>query len=141
MGTAVVQLLVIAWHNLRARHSKSVPKVFEKIGGMGPLAVILLSAGVTIANPKNLVILLGAGSVVGKQGLSATQLALTLVIFTVIATAPFLVMVGYLAFGGTAATRNLERWRQWLLRNNRLIMAIVLAVLGIVLAIQGVSAL
>ena len=50
-------------------------------------------------------------------------------------------MVGYLAFRGTAATRNLDRWRQWLLRNNHLIMAIVLAVLGVVLAIQGAGAL
>jgi len=131
---------VIAWRNFRARHSESVPKVFGKIEGMGPLAVILLSGGVTIANPKNLVILLGAGSVVGKQGLSAAPLALTLAIFTIIATAPFLAMVGYLAVGGTAATRNLERWRQWLLRNNHLIMAIVLAALGVVLAIQGASA-
>ena len=59
----------------------------------------------------------------------------------IIATAPFLVMVGYLGFGGTSATRNLDRWRQWLLRNNQMIMAIVLAVLGIVLAIQGAGAL
>ena len=50
-------------------------------------------------------------------------------------------MVGYLTFGGTAATRNLDRWRQWLLRNNHLIMAIVLAVLGVVLAIQGARTL
>ncbi|MGO9279984.1 MAG: GAP family protein [Streptosporangiaceae bacterium] len=125
LTVAAALLLVIGWRNLRARHSKSAPRVFDKIAGMGPLAVMLLSGGVTIANPKNLVILLGAGSVAGKQGLSATQLALTLVVFTIIATAPFLLMVGYLAFGGTAATRNLERWRQWLLRNNRLIMGVI----------------
>ena len=81
-------LLVIAWRNFRARHSTSVPKVFGKIEGMGPLAVMLLSGGVTIANPKNLVVLLGAGYVAGQQGLPAAQLAVTLVIFTIIATAP-----------------------------------------------------
>ena len=32
-----------------------------KIQGMGPWAVVLLFAGVSIANPKNLVVLLGAG--------------------------------------------------------------------------------
>ena len=51
-------LLGIAWLNFRARHSQSVPKIFGKIQGMGPWAVVLLSAGVTIANPKNLVVLL-----------------------------------------------------------------------------------
>jgi hypothetical protein len=71
-----------------------------------------------VGNPKNLVILLGAGSVAGKQGLPAGQLALTLALFTLIATAPFLVMVGYLALGGKSAAQNLERWREWLLRNN-----------------------
>ena len=134
-------LLGIAWLNFRARHSQSVPKIFGKIQGMGPWAVVLLSAGVTIANPKNLVVLLGAGSIAGKQGLSAGQLALTLAVFTLIATAPFLVMVGYLALGGTGAAQNLERWRRWLLRNNHLIMAVVLAILGLVLAAQGASAL
>ena len=134
-------LLLIAWLNFRARHSQSVPKIFGKIQGMGPWAVVFLSAGVTIANPKNLVVLLGAGSIAGKQGLPAGQLALTLALFTLIATAPFLVMVGYLALGGTSAAQNLERWRQWLLRNNHLIMAVVLALLGLVLAAQGASAL
>ena len=60
--------------------------------------------------------------------------------FTLIATAPFLVMVGYLALGGTSAAQNLERWRQWLLRDNHLIMAVVVAMVGLVLAAQGASA-
>ena len=51
-------LLLIAWLNFRARHSHSAPKIFGKIQGMGPWAVVFLSAGVTIANPKNLVVLL-----------------------------------------------------------------------------------
>ena len=69
------------------------------------------------------------------------QLALTLALFTLIATTPFLAMIGYLAFGGPGAAQSLERWRRWLLRNNHLIMAAVLAVLGIVLARQGASTL
>ena len=39
------------------------------------------------------------------------------------------------------ASRPSSKWRQWLLRNNHLIMAFVLAVLGVVLAIQGAGAL
>ena len=129
-------LLGIAWLNFLSRHSQSVPKIFGKIQCMGPCAVVLLSAVVTIANPKNLFVLLGACSISGQQLLSTIQLSLTLSLFTLIANSPFLLMVGYLAFGVTDAAQSLELWRLWLLRNNHLIMAVVLSVLGIVLAAQ-----
>ena len=134
-------LILLAWRNFRQRHSGEVPAVLGRIEGMGPAAVLLLSAGVTVANPKNLVILLGAGAIAGKQGLSPGQLATKLAIFTVIATSPFLAMTGYLLFGGDGAGQRLQAWKDWLIRNNQLIMAIVFAVLGVVLAVHGATSL
>ena len=101
----------------------------------------MLAGGVTILNPKNLIILIGAGAVAGKQGLSTVELVLALVIFTVIATSPYLVMTGYVLLGGPRAHEAVQRWKDALLRNNHLIMAIVLGVLGLVLAIQGATSL
>jgi Sap, sulfolipid-1-addressing protein len=134
-------LFVLAWRNFRQRRSTSVPAVFDKIEGMGPGAVLVLAGGVTILNPKNLVILIGAGAVAGKQGLSTVELVLTLVIFTVIATSPYLVMTGYVLLGGPRAREAVQRWKDALLRNNHLIMAIVLGVLGLVLGVQGATSL
>ena len=69
------------------------------------------------------------------------QLVLTLVIFTVNATSPYLVMTGYVLLGGARARETVQRWKDGLLRNDHLIMAIVLGVLGLVLAIQGATSL
>lgn len=144
---AVVLLIVaallaaLAWRNYRHRRDTSVPAMLAKIDGMGPAAVLVLSAGVTLANPKNLVLLLGAGAVAAKQGLSAAGLAGTLAIFTIVATSPFVAMVAYLRLGGRGSQQRLEQWKEWLLRNNRLIVAVVLAVLALALASQGLRAL
>jgi hypothetical protein len=134
-----VVLLVIAWNNFRARHSDKVPAIFDKIDGMGPFAVVVLSLGVTVANPKNIVLLLGAGAMAGAQGLSTGELALTLAIFTLIATAPFIIMVGYLQFGGDAAVARLEVVKAWLLRHNHVIMAVVLLVVALVLGVLALG--
>ena len=69
------------------------------------------------------------------------ELVLTLVIFTVIATSPYLVMTGYVLLGGPRAREAVQRWKDALLRNNHLIMAIVLGVLGLVLGVQGATSL
>ena len=49
------------WLPPQGSRSDRVRPLALKIQGMGPWAVVLLSAGVSIANPKNLVVLLGAG--------------------------------------------------------------------------------
>lgn len=50
-------------------------------------------------------------------------------------------MTGYLLFGGAGAGQRLQAWKDWLIRNNHLITAVVLAVLGMVLAVQGATSL
>lgn len=132
-----VLLLLMAVRNFVNRNDTSVPKVFAAIENMGPAGVVALSTGATILNPKNLVILLGAGAVAAETGLSTGALAITLILFTVLATLPFIVAVGYVLFGGRAAAERMQRVKQWLLVNNRLMLAVVLGVLGAVMAARA----
>lgn len=134
-------LLGVAWLNFRGPPLAVGAQDLRQDPGHGPVGRGAPVRGRDHRQPKNLVVLLGAGSIAGQQGLPRGQLALTVALFILIATAPFLAMVGYLALGGTGAAHSLERWRRWLLRDNHLIMAVVLAVLGIVPAAQGASAL
>ena len=132
-------LAVLAWRNYRNRHDASVPAMLGKIDGMGPAAVLVLSAGVTFANPKNLVLLLGAGAVAAKQGLSTVELAATLAIFTDHRHLAVHRHGRLPAPRGRASQHRLQQCKEWLLRNNRLIMAAVLAALALALASQGID--
>lgn len=134
-------MLLLALANWNRRADASVPKVFDTIEGMGPGAVAFLAIGVTLVNPKNLAMLLAAGQSLGSAGLESGELVLGVLAFAVVATLPFLVVIGYRLLGGAAAAQRLDRWKAGLLARNHLIMAIVLGVLGLVLAGRGLSAL
>jgi hypothetical protein len=134
-------LLWLALGNWRRRTDPSAPAVFAKIDGMGPGAVAILALGITVANPKNLALLLATGKLLGSSGLTGTELLLAVALFAVLATLPFLVVIGYRLLGGVSAEGRLDGWKATLLAKNRLIMAIVLGALGVLLVIKGVGAL
>lgn len=134
-------LLTMAARNFANRRDKSVPKMFAAIDDMGPLGVVALSGGATIFNPKNLVLLLGAGAIAGASALPIGQLLAVLGVFTAVAMLPFSLAVGYVALGGPAAAERMQRVKQWLLDNNRMVLAVVLGLLGLIMTAKAVASL
>jgi uncharacterized protein involved in response to NO len=132
-------LLLLAWRNWQSRGDRSEPKVFSTISGMGPAAAGFLAFGAVFVNPKNLVLLLAAGQTIGASDTGSTLLLGAA--FVLLATLPYTLAAAYALLGGEAANARLDRWRAWLVAHNRLIMAVVLAVLGLVLLAKGVAAL
>ena len=61
-------------------------------------------------------------------------------IFVLLATSPFWLATIYALWGGASAEGRLDALRVWLMARNRLIMAIVLGVLGLVLLAKGLGA-
>ena len=132
--------LVMAWRNWMRRSDKSVPKVFDTIANMGPGAVFVLALGAVPLNPKNLVMVLAAGAQAGASGEPTATIVWALVVFALLATLPFLIAIGYVLIAGDGAQQRLGTVRDWLMGNNRLIMAVVLGLLGLVIAGQGLAA-
>ena len=95
----------------------------------------LLSA----VNPKNLLMAAGAGMTIGSAGLSVGSIALSLVVFTVIAAASVAVpVIGYLAASAVMAVP-LESLRTWLVHNNATVMAVLLLVIGVTMLGKGIA--
>lgn len=134
-------LLVLAVRKLRDRSPATTPKVYDLIGSMGPWAVLALTPGVTVLNPKNIVLLIGVGGVIGSAGLSTTQVVVASVVFAVFTAAPYIGAVVYLVAGGDDATARLEQGKAWLILHNRSIMGWVFFVLGLYLLLQGLQGL
>lgn len=134
-----VLLVLFAVGNFRKRADTTPPAVFDKIACMGPGAVFVLSLGVVWFNPINALVLLSVGSQAAAIDVSAATLLLSLAVFTVLATAPFIAVVVLLVWGGDWASATLERFKQWLVDHNRIIMAAVLGLLAVVLLAQGIA--
>lgn len=132
-------LLVVAAKNWRDRADTSEMAMFTKIGAMGPKSVLLLAPGATLLNPKNLIILLSAGQSIGSAS-SGAGVIVPAMVFVLIATSPFWLATVYALWGGASAERHLDALRLWLTAKNRLIMAVVLGVLGVVLLAKGLAA-
>jgi hypothetical protein len=128
-------LLVIGVKNWRNRTDTSEPPILATIAGLGPAAVAFLALGAVFVNPKNLPLLLGAGSTIATTS-SPVWYGLAFVLLT---TLPYSVAAGYSIFGGPSAAARLDRMRAWLIARNRLIMGIVCALLGLVLLAKGVA--
>lgn len=95
----------------------------------------LLSA----VNPKNLIMAIGAGVIIGGGALDTSADIITIVVFTVIAASTVAIpVVAYLA-AADRMSAPLEALRQWLLHENAVVMAVLLAVIGVVMIGKGVG--
>ena len=105
------------------------PKAF----GMG----ILLSA----ANPKNLILVVGAAAAIAQTGVSTRDQAVALAVFVVLGTLGPGVPVGIYFFMRDRASTILESLRGWMARENTTIMAVLCLIIGAKLIGDAVSAL
>ena len=89
--------------------------------------------------PKNLLLALSAGVIVGEAAPSVGQAAVVIPVFTVIATATVAVPVLAHLVAPTRMSGPLEQLREWLVDNNVTIMVVVLLVIGVVLIGNGIA--
>jgi threonine/homoserine/homoserine lactone efflux protein len=104
-----------------------------------------LGAGAVLsgANPKNLLLAVGAAASIVQTGISGGEQAIAYAVFVVLATVGVAIpVVIYFALGDRAGAI-LNRLKTWMAKNNALIMAVLLLVIGVKLigdAISGFSA-
>ena len=136
-----VLLLVLAIKQWRTRPAKgnqaSLPKWMSAIDSMSAVKALWLGFLLAAANPKNLLLAIAAGVIVGSAGLTVGQTAGVITIFVLLAVSTVLVPVfGYLVASARLAGP-LDKLRQWLIDNNAVIMAVLLLVLGVALIGKG----
>jgi threonine/homoserine/homoserine lactone efflux protein len=101
-------------------------------------------AGVLLSglNPKNLLLTVAGAAAIAQADISASQEAVALVVFVLIASIGVAVpLVIYFALGDRAGSL-LERLKNWMAQNNAVIMAALLLIIGVKLigdAIAGLS--
>ena len=141
-----VLLVLLALKQWRGRpHAGEEPPTPKWMGAIDAFtAPKALGAGAVLsgANPKNLLLAVGAAAAIVQTGLSGGEQAVAYAVFAVLATVGVAVpVVIYFALGDRAGAI-LNRLKTWLANNNAVIMAVLLLVIGVKLiggAISGFS--
>jgi hypothetical protein len=130
-----ILLLLLAWRNWQDRHDTSEPKVFSTISAMSPAAAAFLAFGAVFVNRRTSSCCSRRDRTSARAS-SGSKLLLGLV-FVLVATLPYTAVAACAVAGGARANARLDAARAWLVARNRLITAIVLAILGAVLLVNG----
>ncbi|CAM5522769.1 GAP family protein [Leifsonia shinshuensis] len=136
-------LLLLALRQWRSRpapgETAALPKWMSAIDSMTAGRGFVLAFILAAVNPKNLLLAAGAGVAIGTAGLSAGSATVVILIFVLVAASSVAIpVIGYLV----AADRMrgpLDALRDWLVRNNATVMAVLLLVIGVVLIGKGIG--
>ena len=114
----------------RGNEPAPVPRWMAKVDRIQPVAALGLGALLAGVNPKNLLLIAGGAVAVAKTGIAGSQQVIAYVVFAVIAAigvaAPVVI---YFAMGERSADL-LARLRNWMSREN----AVILSVLCVLIA-------
>jgi threonine/homoserine/homoserine lactone efflux protein len=142
VGATLVVGAVVKWR--RRPHADDEPKLpgwMRSIDGTGPGGAFRLGLVLTVANPKEIAFAAGAGLTIGGAMLGAGEMVLAGAVFVLLACLSVAIPVLAVLVGGERMSPILAEARAWLLRNNAIVMAIVLLVIGAMLIGSGISGL
>lgn len=140
LGILLLLLALAQWRKRPAPGQEPpMPKWMQAIDTITFPVALGLGFLLSALNPKNLMMAISAGVDIGSAGLSGGSIVVAIAIFTVIAASTVAVpVVGYLV----AAARlraPLDSLRGWLARENPVIMAVLLLLIGVSIIGKGIG--
>lgn len=139
LGAVLVGYGIRQW--LSRHRSDEPPAWMQSLEDATPSRALRLSLVLSAANPKILLLAAAGGLDIGSAGLTAVGQAAAVLAFAVVASLGVAVPVLGYAVVGDRLLPPLQRAKDWLLRNNSAVMAVVIAVIGLVLLKNGLTAL
>jgi threonine/homoserine/homoserine lactone efflux protein len=140
LGLLLLFLALRQWRSRPAEGQQpTMPKWMSAIDSMTAGKAFGLGFLLSAVNPKNLLMAISAGVIIGGAGLAFGQTAIAIIIFVLLAACTVIIpVIGYLIASARLA-RPLDRLREWLVDNNAAIMAVVLLVIGVAVIGKGIA--
>lgn len=139
LGAALVVYGATQWLGRGAEPEQ--PAWMRSIESAGPASAFRLALLLSAANPKVLLLAAAAGLSIGAGDLTLAGDAVAVLVFTLVASLSVATPVLAYLLLGDRVLGPLGRARDWLVRNNSAVMAVVLVVLGVLLLQKGLTAL
>lgn len=140
LGAVLLVLAVRQWRSRPADGTEpSMPAWMEAIDSMTTGRAFLLGLGLSALNPKNLLMGISAGVVIGAGGLSLGLSVVVAAVYVLIAVSTVAVpVISYLVATDRVAGP-LSALRRWLVSNNAAVMTVLLLVIGVVVVGKGLG--
>ncbi|WP_382305937.1 GAP family protein [Herbiconiux sp. UC225_62] len=140
IGVALVVLAVVT--GVRSLHSESagVPRWMNLVSGFGPLR----SAGLGLLlcfRPKSILLCAAAGLSVRGERLSPAELGVLVLVFTLLATSTVIAPIIVAAASPQHAQSWLRTMRHWIEKNSSTVTTLILLIIGVVVAGDGITRL
>lgn len=131
LGLLLLLVAVRQWRGRpRGDAEPATPKWMQAIDTITPPRSVGLAVLLSAVNPKNLLLVISGGAAIAAASSETSATVGAVVVFAVVASlgvaAPLVV---YLVMG-TKAARLLDELKTWMIRDNAIIMAVLLAVIG-----------
>ena len=131
LGLLLLLLAVRQWHG-RPRPGQEVeaPKWMGSIERFSPGKAVGAGAVLSGANPKNLLLAIGAAAAIAQTGIGSGDQAIAYVVFALIATVGVAAPVVMFLALGDRSQRILAGLRDWMGQHNAVIMAVICLIIG-----------
>jgi hypothetical protein len=142
IGLMLLWFAVRSWRGRPGADSEPVmPRWMDAITSLTPVKALGAGAVLAAANPKNLALCLAAGAAIAQTGIPGGQQVVAYGVFALVATIGVATPVVIFFALGDDAGRVLERLRTWMARNNAVIIAVLLLVIGVKLVGDAIGGL
>ena len=139
LGGVLIVLGIRQW--LARRTPKPTPAWMQRIESATPRKAVRIAFVLAYANPKVLLLTAAAGLSIGAAELDRAGTAVAIAVFTGVAAISVAVPVLLYAVLGERMLGPLTRARDWLERNNAVVMSIVITVIGVMVLAEGITGL
>jgi Sap, sulfolipid-1-addressing protein len=140
-----VALLALARRNWRKRPAAGIqpelPAWLQRVESASPVKAFGLAVALAAANPKNLILTLGAATGLAQLGLSTSDAVVSIAVFVAIGSLGIVGPVLYALFGGARARDSLDAAKAWLTEHNAAVLAVLFLVFGVDMIAKGLPPL
>jgi hypothetical protein len=138
IGLALIIFTIVVWRRAAKREGARMPKWLSAADALGPWPAFGLAVALNF-RPKGLLLSAAAGLSLRGQNLTLGQLAVVIVIYTVISASAVAVPVA----ASLTQPETTERWlikaRGWLTENNRIVSVLIMLLIGTVIVGNGLA--
>jgi hypothetical protein len=138
-----ILVLIIGVRHLRKRPAAgqpvALPKWLQAIEHLTPIKSAALGLGLSVINPKNLLMIVGGGLAISQAPASSTGHLVAAVVFVALAATTVVIPIVAYRIVGSRADPRLQSLNTWLQANNATVVAVLLLVIGVVLIGKGIG--
>jgi hypothetical protein len=120
---------------------QTLPPLMRAVDGVGRFGVLGIGFALAAFNPKDMLLAAAGGGEIASAELAPGATSIALLVFVAISASTAIAPVGAYLIAGERLDGHLERARQWLIRHNPVVMAVVLLGLGVLFVAEGIHIL